>query len=369
MNILGDVKGERPESEKKTIFIVDDSHTNLVMAEEAIENHFRVVTLSSAEKMFTILEKLLPDMILLDIKMPGMNGFDAMKRLKAVGKYAEIPVIFLTVLSDPDSEAHGIELGAADFISKPFSAPVLLNRIRYHLHIDEIIHERTEQLHMRTIQLARLQNGTIHTLADIVENRDRNTGGHIDRTTVYMRLLIDSMKAHGVYLDEIEDWDADLVANSARLHDLGKIAVSDTILNKPGTLTCDEFSIMKEHTLAGERIIDRIADRAGEGEFLNSARSALAYHHEHWDGSGYPYGLKGTDIPLHGRIMALIDVYDALTSERSYKEAFPHEKAVDIIVESAGKHFDPLIVEAFYEERDRFEEVRGLPKRASPNYV
>jgi len=279
--------------------------------------------------------------------MPVMTGFEAMKKLRADEKHANIPVIFLTGLSDSASEAHGIELGAVDFIMKPFSEPVLLNRIRNHLSIDDLIRKRTAQLEERTEQLETLKNCLVFTMADLVENRDENTGGHIDRTARYMRILIDGMIDHGVYKDELLSWDLDLVISSARLHDLGKIAIPDSILNKPGKLTDEEFVIMKTHSLEGERIIVNAIKRAGDAEFLQNAKIIAAYHHERWNGNGYPYALSEEKIPLQGRIMAVIDVYDALVSERPYKKAFSHEKAVDIIMEDAGSHFDPLIAEVF----------------------
>ena len=342
----------------KTIFVVDDSGTNLSKAEEALEKQHRVITLSSAAKMFAILEKVMPDLILLDIEMPEMDGFEAMKRLKASDAYAEIPVIFLTSLTDAVNEAYGIELGAVDFITKPFSEPVLLNRIKNHLHIDELIRERTEQLRERTTRLERLQNGIVFTMADLVENRDKNTGGHIDRTTVFVKLLIEAMQKRGLYADEIGGWDVESFASSARLHDIGKIVISDSILNKPDVLTTEEYQTMKIHPALGEQIIEQMVHRTGEAEFLHNAKLSTAYHHERWDGAGYPYGLKGEEIPLHGRIMALVDVYDALTSERPYKKAFSSEEAVRIILDGSGKHFDPAIVEVFYEIKNQFEVVR-----------
>jgi len=345
---------------KKVIFIVDDNDTNLTAAENALAKQYRVIALSSAEKMFKALDKFKPDLILLDIEMPEMNGFEVMVKLKESDLYSQIPVIFLTALSDAVSEAHGIELGAVDFIMKPFSEPVLLNRIRNHLNIDELVRDRTRQLAQRTGQLARrtaqlvrLQNGIVFTLADVVENRDSNTGGHIDRTSVYIKVLIDAMLVKGIYRDEMRGWDIDSVISSARLHDLGKITIPDSILNKPDRLTDEEFDVIKTHPKAGERIIDQMTMRTGDAEFLHNAKLFASYHHEKWDGTGYPHGLKDTDIPLHGRIMAVIDVYDALVSDRPYKKAFSHEKAVSIISEDAGVHFDPLIAEVFYEVNDR----------------
>jgi putative two-component system response regulator len=334
---------------KKIVFVVDDNYTNLTMAEEVLYEHYTVISLNSAEKMFKALAKFRPDLILLDVEMPESNGFDAIKQLKADETYAAIPVIFLTRLSDAVSEAHGIELGAVDFVMKPFSAPVLLNRIKHHLFIDELIRERTEQLSKRTEQLVRLQNSIVFTLADVVENRDENTGGHIDRTAVYVKILINAMIRGNVCMDEMLGWDLDSIVSSARLHDLGKVAISDSILNKPGKLTNEEFSIIKTHCSAGEQIIDHMIERTGDADFLNNAKLFAAYHHEKWNGSGYPYGLKEKEIPLQGRIMAFVDVYDALTSERPYKKAMTHDEALAVINEDAGKHFDPQIAKVFNE--------------------
>jgi putative two-component system response regulator len=350
---------------QKTIFVVDDSATNLSMAEEALENHYQVITLSSATKMFGILPKLMPDLILLDIEMPEMDGFDALRRLKASESYSEIPVIFLTSMSDSANEARGIELGAADFIAKPFSEPVLLNRIKYHLQIDSLIHERTEQLREKTAQLVRLQNTLVHSLADVVERRDNNTGGHIDRTTVYTEILLTAMVERGTYADEMSQMDMGLVISSARLHDVGKILIPDSILNKPGPLSKDEYDKMKTHAEEGERIIGRMEQRVGEAEFLRSAKLSAAYHHERWDGTGYPFGLKEKEVPLHGRVMAVVDVYDALTSERPYKRAFSHDEAVKIIMEDAGRHFDPQIAKVFNEIKDQIEEAKSRLSKPS----
>ena len=346
---------------QKTIFVVDDSGTNLSIAEESLEKQYRVITLSSAEKMFAILGKVTPDLILLDIEMPEMSGFEAMRRLKDDDSHSEIPVIFLTGHSDAENEAHGIELGAVDFIAKPFSETVLLNRIKHHLHIDDIIRERTAQL-------LRLQNSIVFTLADIVESRDSNTGGHIERTTFYVEILINAMVERGVYAREMSAWNLESVISSTRLHDVGKITISDSILNKPGPLTQEEFEKMKAHPTAGERLIDQMIARTGDAEFLRHAKLSAAYHHERWDGTGYPCGLAGTDIPLLGRIMAIVDVYDALTTERPYKKAFPNEEAIRIIKGDAGKHFDPQVADVFLEINDRIEEARiKLAFKESPD--
>ena len=336
----------------KTIFVVDDSDTNLSMAESALEDHYRVMTIPSVVKMFSLLEKMTPDLILLDIEMPEMDGFEALQRLKASGLWSEIPVMFLTGRTDEEVEVRGFEMGAIDFVTKPFSAPVLLNRIKTHLDIDKVIRERTAQLH-------RLQNSIVSVLADMVENRDKGTGGHIERTSVYIKILINEMRERGVYAAEMVGWDVDKLISSARMHDLGKISITDIIVNKPGKLTDDEYEMMKTHVMEGERIIDEIIAKTGEGEFLRNARLFAGCHHERWDGRGYPRGLKGNEIPLQGRIMAIVDVYDALVSERPYKKAFSDEEAVGIIMENAGTQYDPEIARVFYEVRELFKAVRA----------
>jgi len=333
----------------RTIFIVDDADTNLAMAKHALEGKYRVLTMPSAIKMFSLLEKITPDLILLDIEMPEMDGFAALNKLMQNKRFS-IPVIFLTAQTDAAVEARGFEIGAVDFIHKPFSASVLLNRIASHLHVVDLVKQRTRHIE-------RLQNSIIEALADMVEGRDKITGGHIERTTSYMKKLITEVMSRGLYNKEIGSWDLNVVVSSARLHDVGKIIVSDLILNKPGELTKDEFSVIKTHALEGEKIIDKIIKQTDEDIFLSHAKLFAGYHHERWDGTGYPYGLSGDNIPLQGRIMAVVDVYDALTSERPYKKAFSHDESIGIILENSGKHFDPKLVEVFSDIRDVFKVV------------
>jgi putative two-component system response regulator len=283
--------------------------------------------------------------------MPEMNGFQAIKKLKSNDLWSDIPVMFLTGRIDTNVEAEGFELGAIDFITKPFFPPVLLHRIKTQLDIDDIIRERTAQLR-------RLQNGIVAVLANMLENRDKKTIGHIERTSEYIKILLNEMKNRNIYSNEIFGWDIEKIISSARMHDLGKISITDIIMNKPGKLTDDEFEIMKTHAHEGERIIDEIISQTGEGEFLRNARLFAGSHHERWDGKGYPNGLKGIEIPLQGRIMAIVDVYDALVSERPYKKAFDDEEAVQIIMNNAGTHYDPVIAEVFFSVRDKFKAVR-----------
>ncbi|MCL2103220.1 MAG: response regulator, partial [Syntrophorhabdaceae bacterium] len=267
----------------KAVFVVDDNDTNLFMAKEALKDHFRVMTLPSAAKMFALMEKIIPDLILLDIKMPEVDGFEALRRLKNNNAYADIPVMFLTNVADASVEVRGFQMGVVDFITKPFSAPVLINRIKAHLDIDNTVRERTHQLQNKTAELQHLQNGMVLVIADMIENRDKDTGGHVDRTAALMKILLGAMIDYGVYASEICEMDLDMLISSARLHDVGKIAIPDMILNKPGKLTAEEFEIMKTHCAQGERIMDQIVSHTGDMEFLRTAKLFAGYHHEHWN--------------------------------------------------------------------------------------
>jgi putative two-component system response regulator len=334
----------------KTVFIVDDNPVNLATAKQALSGSYRVLTIPSAEKMFSLFSKITPDIILLDIEMPEMDGFTAIAKLMANEYTARIPVMFLTASRDSDIEAKGLALGAMDFISKPFSTPVLLNRIANHLHIGELVKKRTERIEQ-------LQNGIVLTFANIVENRDKVTGGHITRTSQYIKVLVNAMITKGVYLEELIDWDLNMAIASARLHDVGKIVVSDLILNKQGKLTYEEFNEIKRHTTEGEKIIEQMIAQTGDALFLHHAKLFASSHHEKWNGKGYPRNLQEEDIPLQGRIMAIADVYDALVSERPYKPAFTRDEAEEIIQKDSGTSFDPLIVDVFNEVKGEFAAI------------
>ena len=331
----------------KTIFIVDDNNTNLLTAKEALDGTYRAFALPSAERMFKLAEKITPDLILLDIEMPEMDGFEAMKLLKADPKLQSIPVIFLTLKSDEETETRGFESGAVDFINKPFSKPVLLKRIETHIETDKLIKNGQQAL-------LKVHNATLKVVANIIDRRDKVTGGHSARVQIYMKLLMEELVRSGIYADEISGWDKELVVLSGLLHDVGKICVSDVVLNKPARLTDEEFAQIKQHCNEGVSIIDDIMKEADNDIFLTHAKTFAGFHHEKWNGLGYPNRLKGEEIPLQGRIMAVADVYDALVSERPYKKPFTHEEAVEIIKKDSGTHFDPKVVEAFLSVADDF---------------
>jgi putative two-component system response regulator len=286
--------------------------------------------------------------------MPGMNGYEVIKKLKAEDGTGEIPVIFLTSWSDPGSELEGLSYGAVDYISKPFSPPLLIKRIENHLLIESQknqlmnFNQNLQQMvQEKTGQVVELQNSLLKTMSELVEFRDDTTGGHIERTQTYLKLLLDSLWKNRTYWDVISNWNLGFLIPSAQLHDVGKIAISDVILNKPGKLTPEEFEIMKKHAAFGEEAIESIMKLTKKNDFLLHAKIFAGTHHEKWDGTGYPRGLKGMEIPLQGRLMAVADVYDALIAQRPYKRPMEAAEAEDIIIKGAGNHFDPLLVEVF----------------------
>jgi putative two-component system response regulator len=363
------------QSGRAVVMIVDDDITNIKVGKNALADIYDVFTIPSAAKMFDLLKRNTPALILLDIDMPVMDGYSAIKMLKADPNTRDIPVIFLTGKSDPGSELEGLSLGAIDYITKPFQPSLLRKRIEVHLTVEAqkhkleaqagILEEQRKKLmdfnnnlqrlvEEKTVKVLELQNTILQTVADLVESRDDITGGHVKRTQEYLSILVEALTDLGLYREQTEEWDIDLLLQSSQLHDVGKISISDAILNKPGSLTPDEFDEIKKHTAFGVKIIEKMENLASESDFLKYAKIFAGTHHEKWDGSGYPAGLSGEDIPLQGRLMAIADVYDALVCERPYKKAFRHEEAVGIIAQGRGAHFDPVLVDVFLQVSDRF---------------
>jgi putative two-component system response regulator len=366
------------EDQHAVIMLVDDNIANLKIGKNALVDTYDVYTAPSAAKMFELLERNIPSLILLDINMPEMDGYEAIKRLKEKEKTRDIPVIFLTGKDDPDSEFEGLSLGAIDYIAKPFSPPLLRKRIEVHLLVEtqkKTLKTQNETLEIqrrelqnfndnlqkmvteKTHRVLELQNAVLKTVADLVECRDDITGGHIERTQLGLQILVNALLKQGIYRDLVSGLDIELFLQSSQLHDVGKIAISDQILKKPGPLTKEEFEEMKQHTTFGVTVIEKIEEGTSACDFLDYAKILAGTHHEKWNGQGYPLGQKGDEIPIHGRLMAIADVYDALTSERPYKKAFSHEEAARIITEGKGTHFDPLLTDLFAEVN---EEVRAI---------
>ena len=339
---------------KKLIMLIDDDPTNLITGKTVLQETYDVLTVNSGTRALELLERKLPDLILMDINMPEMDGFETIRRVRANEATAKIPVIFLTASAAADNEYEGLALGAADYITKPYNEKILKKRIQTHLLLAEHTNNLEQLVDKKAEKILQLQDAILSTVAELVEFRDDTTGGHIDRTKEYIKILVKTMSQRGLYRETAVIWDLNLLIQSAQLHDVGKICIPDSILNKPGKLTEEEFSIMQTHTLRGKEAILNIINKVDESEFLHQAALMAYTHHERWDGKGYPQGLKGEDIPIHGRLMAIADVYDALISERPYKKAFSHEKAVQIIVEGKGTQFDPLLIELFEDIESEF---------------
>jgi putative two-component system response regulator len=351
------------ENSNNKLILVDDNPSNLRAGKNVLSNKYEVFTAPSGAKLFEILQDVKPAIILLDIEMPEMNGYDAIKILKSKEVTKDIPVIFLTGKTDTENELEGLELGAIDYITKPFVPPLLLKRIEVHLLVEtqkqtleaqqkglkDFNDNLQKMVDEKTNTVLELQDAILKTVADLVESRDDITGGHIERTRRGVGRLIEGLRGHPLFGAEVSEWDIKLLLQSSQLHDVGKIAISDRILQKPGRLEINEFEEMKKHASFGVQIIEKIEATTTASDFLKYAKIFAGTHHEKWDGSGYPNRLAKDDIPLPGRIMALADVYDALVSERPYKKAFTHAEAVKIIQEGKGIQFDPVLTDIFIE--------------------
>jgi putative two-component system response regulator len=296
--------------------------------------------------------------------MPDMNGYEIISILKNSESTAHIPIIFLTGLLEPESEIKGLSMGAIDYLTKPFSQQLLLKRIEVHLLVEaqkiELKNEKNKleiAVQDRTKTIVELQNTLLQTIVELVECRDRITGGHLERTRNYLKLLMNLVLEHGLYADELADWDINLFLMSSQLHDVGKITISDSILMKKARLTIEEFEEMKAHTVSGVNLLEKIEKNTEKNDFLSHAKILAGSHHEKWDGTGYPFGLKGPRIPLQGRLMAIVDVYDALTNDRPYKKAFTHQEALEIIKNDMVMHFDPQLLDVFLKHEKEFENI------------
>jgi putative two-component system response regulator len=364
----------------KTILLIDDDPTTLDVLNESLRPHFRTRIATRGGKGLELATMSpLPDLVLLDLELPDMNGYQVCAALKRDPATAALPVIFLSNHIDIADITRGLELGAVDYVPKPVVPPILLARVRTHLrlreaqihladhnlHLESLVRERTRDLEARTIDLQRNQELTIVALGAVAETRDHETGNHIHRTRAYVEALIDKLLQQPEQRDRMpaEEWA--LIWKCAPLHDIGKVGIPDYILLKPGKLDADEFAIMKQHPTLGRDALQVAELRVDAHHPFLRIASEIAYsHHEHWDGSGYPQGLRGEEIPFAARLMALADVYDALISKRVYKAAVPHATAVDLIRHGRGAHFDPQIVDCFLLCADTFTEIAARHRDA-----
>ena len=351
---------------KPTILVVDDTPDNITLLCSLLGEQYKNKVATNGEKALKIAAgDPQPDLILLDIMMPDMDGYEVCRRLKADPTTRHIPIIFLTAKTQEGDETKGFELGAVDYITKPIVPPILMARVHTHLALQDarkfLEHQNVileDQVEQRTRQLAALQDAIVIAMASLAETRDNDTGHHIRRTQHYIRELALYLRELPQFVGQLDEKFISILYKSAPLHDIGKVGVPDRILLKPGRLTPEEFEEMKRHTIYGRDAIIAAEKSLGVQEnFLTTAREIAYCHHEKWDGSGYPQGLAGSTIPLCARLMALADVYDALTTKRIYKDAIPHQEAVEIIRSGRGTHFDPDVTDAFLSVNERFAAI------------
>ncbi len=351
---------------RPVILVVDDTPDNLLLMANLLKDSYTVKAANNGEKALRIARDAPPpDLILLDIMMPGMTGHEVAQALQGDPATRDIPIIFLTAMASSEDETHGLELGAADYITKPISPPVVLARVRTQLKVKDaadFLRDKNEYLEQdvqrRTRELGAIQDVTIHAMASLAETRDNETGNHIRRTQHYVKVLAEHLSEHPRFRAFLDPDTIKLLFKSAPLHDIGKIGIPDRILLKPGRFEPEEFEIMKTHTTLGRDAIAHAEQQLGmDVDFLRLAKEIAYSHQEKWDGSGYPEGLAGDAIPISARLMAVADVYDALISRRVYKEGMPHEKAVQIIAEGRGSHFDPDVCDAFLANLPAFQQI------------
>lgn len=365
---------------KKHILVVDDVPANLKYAEQLLGEQYRLTLAVSGAQALKFLTKAEPDLILLDINMPEMDGCTVLTRLKENPATEKIPVIILTSDADSAMEVKCLALGAVDFIRKPFVTEIMLSRIETQIELNEYRHKLEYLVDEKTTVIERLQDVMSTCFAELVESRDGTTGGHIKNTTRYFSVFIEELAKYDKYKDVLTPHYRRGLVRAAPLHDIGKIGISDSVLRKESTLDKEEFEHMKTHARIGgdtfqnifssvegvhhslmgadalEKVCDTMVRESADTEFLHIARDMALYHHERWNGTGYPTGISGEDIPLCARILSIVDVYDALTSKRSYKDAFSHEKAMDIIIQDREIFFDPELTDIFISISDKIRE-------------
>ena len=362
------ILGQEP-ARKEVVLIVDDTPDNIALLTGLLKDKYRLIVATNGLRALEIVRAgLVPDLILLDVVMPKLDGYETCERLKSDLDTADIPVIFLTAKNEISDEAVGFNLGAVDYITKPISPLIVLARINTHLalsrsrrllkdqniYLEHLVEERTRELE-------RTQDAILVAMASLAETRDNETGNHIRRTQHYVALLAMALQKHERFRSFLTEDVVTLLFKTAPLHDIGKVGVPDSILLKRDKLTPEEFEVMKRHTIYGRDAILAVEANLGRStEFLRLAHEIAYSHQEKWDGSGYPEGLSGDDIPIPGRLMAVADVYDALVSERIYKRAYTHEETIETMKEGRGKHFDPDILDAFLRIEGEF---RGIAER------
>jgi putative two-component system response regulator len=340
-----------------TVLVVDDEEINVAILEEILKDEYITKTAGNGREALEILADAypLPKLILLDIKMPEMNGREMFDLMKTNEKLRRIPVIFITAAND--SEGELLEAGAVDFISKPFKQEIVKLRVRNQIELKKYSDSLEVMVAEKTAEATQILDNALQGLAGAIEHRDLESGEHVKRTQLYVKALIDFLiESDSIYAEELQKLQPDLIVKAMALHDVGKIAIPDKILLKPGKLDPDEYEIMKTHTTRGKEIINEFGD-ISSSVYLKHCEDISYGHHERWDGKGYPRGLKEYEIPLAARLAALADVYDALVCARVYKAAMSYEEALKIISDGRGTQFDPIITDAVLVINEQFRDI------------
>lgn len=346
------------------VLVVDDNETNLKILKLILEkDNYEIHTTHSPENVIERMETFAPDIILLDINMPKISGYDLCREIKFSEKYKDIPVIFISALSDAQDIVKGFAMGAVDYVTKPFKSEEVRARVSTHLQIKQLQEELKEynrslekRVQEQVEEITRTQTETIFSLAKLAQSRDDDTGKHLERVQNYCGILASELK-NSPYSQQISDEFINNIKLASPLHDIGKVGIPDSILLKPGKLTDEEFAIMKTHTTIGYDTLKEVHAKFGNNAFIKMGMVIARSHHERYDGNGYPDKIKAQDIPLAARIMSIADVYDALRSKRVYKDAFSQEKSTAIILEGSSTQFDPVLVDAFERVKDKFYEI------------
>jgi len=342
---------------KQSVLVVDDVEANVLILEEILKDDYDVITASNGKEALKKLETAdhLPKIMLLDVNMPQMNGRELFEILRADKTFQRIPVIFITI--ENDSETELLEAGAVDFINKPFQPQIVKLRVRNQIQLKNYSDNLEEMVAEKTAEATKTLENALQGLANVIEHRDLESGEHVKRTQLFVKALTDYLiESNSVYAEELMWLKPDIIMRSMALHDVGKIAIPDKILLKPGKLDPDEYEIMKTHTTRGMEIIHELGD-VNSSLYLKHCEDICYGHHERWDGNGYPRKLKAEEIPLPARLASLADVYDALVCARVYKSALPYEEAMKIITDGRGTQFDPIITDAVVKIQEEFKAI------------
>ncbi len=351
-------------STKPRILIVDDTPENIQILMTVLKDDYAVMAATNGERALSLAAGTpAPDIILLDIVMPGIDGYEVCRRLRERSRTRSIPVVFITARSDEEDEAQGLDLGAVDYIAKPFRPATVKMRIKNHLELKRHRDDLQGQVDQQVEEINDAHRAAILALSKLAESRDDDTGKHLERTQTYCKMLATQLAETPEFRDHIDADYVETIYWASPLHDIGKVAIPDAILKKPGRLTEEEFALMQTHATHGADTLYAVARQYPHNFFLNMGHKIARSHHERWNGQGYPEGLSGETIPLCARIMAVSDVYDALTSKRCYKEAYSHEKACTILEQDSGSHFDPVVVRAFSDIAEALDQVRNSLQR------